>query len=77
MALTVMALSFQDGRIDEPSLALGVFLIQRYVLQSIMMNIVMNDCMFTSQNYSLLMSNRWNNEYIVSCALYPVNVCEL
>ena len=66
MALTVMVLPFQDGSVDEPSFAICAFIIQRYVFQRIMMNIVMNDCMSSSQNYSQLMSNRWNNEYIVS-----------
>ena len=77
MALTVMVLPFQDGSVDEPSFAICAFIIQRYVFQSIMKNTVMNDCMSSSQNYSQLMSNRWNNEYIVSQILYPVNVCGL
>ena len=80
MALTVMVLPFQDGSVDEPSFAICAFIIQRYVFQSIMKNTVMNDCMSPSQISSifiLVMSNRWNNEYIVSQILYPVNVCGL
>ena len=65
MSLTVMALPLQDCSVDEPPLAIGVFIIQRYVLQSIMMTIVMKNCMSPSQNFSLVISNRWNNEYTV------------
>ena len=38
MSLTVMALPLQDCSADEASLAIGAFIIERYVFQSIMMN---------------------------------------
>jgi hypothetical protein len=57
MALTIMALPLQDCSIDEPSLAICAFIIQRYVFQSIMNNTVMNDYMSPSKNFRCFQSS--------------------
>jgi hypothetical protein len=57
MALTVMALPLQDCSVDEPSLAIGALIIQRYVFQSIMNNTVMNDYLSPYQNFRCFQSS--------------------
>ena len=75
MSLTVMALPLKDCSVDEAPLAIGAFIIPRYVSEN------QDICSYKKLHVPFKRfqcSNKWmDNEYMVSCILHPVHVCGL